>query len=79
MLLPWLLVFSVVACFVLGQSSSCPGYTVSNVVTSDTGLTALLNLAGPACNSYGIDLQNLTLLVEYQTGTAGLICGLTLH
>lgn len=69
MLLSWLSFATFAACLVHGQSSSCPGYTLSNVVTSDTGLTALLNLAGPACNSYGIDLQNLTLLVEYQTGT----------
>lgn len=44
----------------------CPGYTASNVQTSDTGLTANLDLAGPNCSVYGNDVQNLTLTVEYQ-------------
>ena len=48
--------------------SSCPGYTASNVVQTDSGLTASLNLAGDACNALGYDLPYLTLLVEYQTG-----------
>ena len=47
---------------------SCPGYTASNVVQSGSGFTADLALAGPACNTYGTDLQNLTLKVDYQTG-----------
>lgn len=72
MLLPCFLAAIFAACLVHAQSSTCPGYTASNIVTTNTGLTADLNLAGPACNSYGIDLQNLTLLVEYQTGTTGL-------
>lgn len=50
------------------QSSSCPGYTATDITTTDSGLTARLNLAGPPCNSFGKDLHNLTLLVEYQTG-----------
>lgn len=44
----------------------CPGYTASNVQTSDTGLTADLDLAGADCSVYGNDVQNLTLTVEYQ-------------
>lgn len=44
----------------------CPGYTASNVQTSDTGLTADLDLAGANCSVYGNDVQNLTLTVEYQ-------------
>lgn len=44
----------------------CPGYTASNVQTSDTGLTADLNLAGTGCSAYGNDVENLTLTVEYQ-------------
>ena len=47
--------------------SECPGYIASNVQQSSTGLTADLQLAGPACNVYGTDLPNLTLTVEYQT------------
>ncbi|KAK5054397.1 hypothetical protein LTR84_001287 [Exophiala bonariae] len=45
----------------------CPGYTASDVKTSATGLTAQLSLAGPACNVYGTDIENLVLTVEYQT------------
>lgn len=48
--------------------TSCPGYTASNVQTSDTGLTADLTLAGTACNVYGDDLTDLTLSVTYETG-----------
>lgn len=55
------------ACLVQGQQS-CPGYTASNVQQSGTGLTADLTLAGDACNVYGLDLPNLTLTVEYQSG-----------
>ena len=47
---------------------NCPGYTASNVVTTHTGLTADLNLAGTACNIFGYDLGGLKLEVEYQTG-----------
>jgi alpha-glucosidase len=45
----------------------CPGYRGSNVQYSDTGLTADLTLAGPACNVYGTDIESLSLTVEYQT------------
>jgi hypothetical protein len=62
------IIAALAACSVYAQNPSCPGYTASNVITTDTAITAELSLAGPACNSYGIDLQNLTLLVEYQTG-----------
>lgn len=51
------------------QDIDCPGYMASAVTTTDNGLTARLTLAGPACHSYGIDLEDLLLLVEYQTGT----------
>lgn len=45
----------------------CPGYLASNVVKTPYGLTALLNLAGPACNVYGTDVDFLNLTVEYQS------------
>ena len=48
--------------------TSCPGYKASNVVHSGSTITANLNLAGPACDVYGKDLDDLRLLVEYQTG-----------
>lgn len=47
--------------------SNCPGYKASNVQTSSTGLTADLTLAGAPCNAYGRDLEDLVLIVEYQT------------
>jgi hypothetical protein len=50
------------------QISGCPGYAASNVVKTDNSITADLALAGPACNAYSDDIQNLKLLVEYQTG-----------
>jgi alpha-glucosidase len=44
----------------------CPGYKASNVQENDNGLTADLRLAGPACNVYGNDIEDLTLLVRLQ-------------
>lgn len=49
------------------NNASCPGYTANNVQTTATGLTASLSLAGPACNSYGSDIENLKLTVNYDT------------
>lgn len=46
----------------------CPGYAASNIQTSETGLTAALKLAGPACDAYGDDLDDLVLSVTYETG-----------
>jgi len=50
------------------STTSCPGYTASNIVTTSGSLTADLNLAGNACNTYGQDIDNLKLRVEYETG-----------
>ncbi|KAL2871834.1 putative alpha-glucosidase [Aspergillus lucknowensis] len=50
-----------------GDSPSCPGYKASNVHESGNSLTAHLTLAGEPCNTYGTDLKDLRLLVEYQT------------
>lgn len=47
--------------------SDCPGYEASNVVKSDSGLTADLTLAGDACNAFGTDLKDLKLVVEHQS------------
>ncbi|KAF2465606.1 alpha-glucosidase precursor [Lindgomyces ingoldianus] len=47
--------------------TKCPGYVASNIVKTDSSLTADLTLAGPACTLYSEDLTNLRLLVEYQT------------
>lgn len=46
---------------------ACPGYRAHNVVKTDSALTADLSLAGTACNVYSEDLQELKLVVEYQT------------
>ncbi|EPQ61327.1 hypothetical protein GLOTRDRAFT_119185 [Gloeophyllum trabeum ATCC 11539] len=47
--------------------SSCPGYTLSGLKETQTGLTANLVLAGPACNAFGHDIANLTIDVIYET------------
>lgn len=52
---------------------SCPGYTASNVVKSDSGLTADLTLSGDACNAYSDDIKDLKLLVEYQTSKSAIV------
>ncbi|KAJ5578705.1 Glycoside hydrolase family 31 [Penicillium hispanicum] len=49
------------------DNSECPGYKASNIQEHDFSLTADLTLDGDPCNSYGLDLQDLKLLVEYQT------------
>lgn len=52
----------------VAAQSECPGYTATNIQQTQNGLTADLHLAGRACNVYGVDLPNLTLTVDYQTG-----------
>jgi hypothetical protein len=44
----------------------CPGYKASNIQENDNGFTADLRLAGSACNVYGNDIKDLTLLVRLQ-------------
>lgn len=57
------------------NSTSCPGYTATNIDVSDSGLTADLSLAGAACNAYSEDLQELKLVVEHQTGmSTAVVC-----
>ncbi|KAL9088678.1 MAG: hypothetical protein Q9159_002929 [Coniocarpon cinnabarinum] len=46
----------------------CPGYTVTNVQQQQYGVTAQLNLAGPACSAYGNDVDMLDLTVQRQSG-----------
>ena len=45
----------------------CPGYKASHVIQSPLELSASLALAGPACNVYGNDIENLNLTVQYQS------------
>ncbi|CAI7628563.1 unnamed protein product [Penicillium bialowiezense] len=45
----------------------CPGYKASNIKQLGPRLTADLNLAGDACNTYGSDLSDLKFLVEEQS------------
>ncbi|KAF5346407.1 hypothetical protein D9758_012761 [Tetrapyrgos nigripes] len=47
--------------------SICPGYTLENVRETNSGLTASLSLAGPACNAFGTDISNLTIDVTYES------------
>lgn len=44
----------------------CPGYKATHVKDDEHGLTAVLTLAGKACNVYGNDVHVLNLKVEYQ-------------
>ncbi|KAL4871084.1 Alpha/beta-glucosidase agdC [Aspergillus spectabilis] len=55
----------------LGQTAlgNCPGYRAVNVQELSTGLTADLTLAGEPCNTYGRDIENLKLRVDYETDT----------
>lgn len=46
---------------------ACNGYSMSDVSTSDHGLTATLRLIGEPCNAYGNDIETLTLKVGYET------------
>ncbi|KAL4912832.1 glycosyl hydrolases family 31-domain-containing protein [Aspergillus aurantiobrunneus] len=65
-----LLLLPLVGAAVIGSranNQSCPGYKASHVHESGNTLTADLTLAGKPCNTYGIDLRDLKLLVEYQT------------
>ncbi|PGH30431.1 alpha-glucosidase [[Emmonsia] crescens] len=45
----------------------CPGYKASNVHELENIIVADLQLAGQPCNTYGQDLKNLRLRVEYET------------
>ena len=47
--------------------SSCPGYKVTNIKSTNSTLTADLTLAGEACSIYAEDLRHLRLAVEYET------------
>ncbi|KAH9911573.1 glycosyl hydrolases family 31-domain-containing protein [Epithele typhae] len=59
--------------------SSCPGYSISSVTETATGLTARLGLAGHACNAFGHDVTNLTLEVTYDTQTRHVRGDILLH
>ena len=48
--------------------TDCPGYVATNVETTDNSISAALILRDEACNIYGGDLINLSLMVEYQSG-----------
>lgn len=61
------------------QATFCPGYSISNVQSGNTGLTADLSLAGPACNSFGSDIPSLKLMVNYDTGMDFFFFSLPIH
>ena len=64
----WLIAFMLSIPVAFGASiESCPGYKASNVEKTTGKITADLTLAGDSCNLYGTDLENLRLLVEYQS------------
>ncbi|CAA7262383.1 unnamed protein product [Cyclocybe aegerita] len=47
--------------------AKCPGYELHSLKHTNTGLTARLSLAGPACNAFGTDISDLTIKVVYET------------
>ena len=47
---------------------ACLGYKATDVSASGTKFTATLILAGKPCNTFGHDIQKLSLSVEYETG-----------
>lgn len=49
------------------SQDECPGYNLVSITNSTNGFTGKLQLAGAACNSYGNDIDNLDLTVEYQS------------
>ncbi|EMD41237.1 glycoside hydrolase family 31 protein [Gelatoporia subvermispora B] len=49
--------------------STCPGYTLTGLKETSSGITAHLNLAGNACDAFGSDIANLTLEVTHDTKT----------
>jgi hypothetical protein len=42
---------------------------LSDVKESESGLTAYLTLAGPACNAFGTDIRDLTIKVTYESNS----------
>ncbi|KAF2681021.1 glycoside hydrolase family 31 protein [Lentithecium fluviatile CBS 122367] len=45
----------------------CPGYAASQLQENESGLGAVLTLAGAPCNVYGNDVDVLNLKIEYQS------------
>ena len=45
----------------------CPGYSATNMARNALGFTAILTLAGDACNVYGNDIDTLNFTVQYQS------------
>jgi alpha-glucosidase len=52
----------------LKRATDCSGYIASNVVRTNSSLTADLSLAGSPCNLYSQDLYDLKFVAEWQTG-----------
>ena len=52
---------------VISKSWFYVGYTMQSVQETSTGLTARLSLAGPACNAFGLDVADLTLVVDHDS------------
>ena len=51
-----------------------PGYKLRLLTETNTGLTAHLRLAGPACNAFGTDVGSLTVEVTYETQSRYVSC-----
>jgi len=64
----WCFFFSPLTADLLAPAPQCPGYIASNVLSTHSGITADLRLAGDPCNIYGNDLKQLRFKAEYQSG-----------
>lgn len=51
-----------------GNVEACPGYRLKEPVIGWDSFSAKLELAGEACNAYGIDLKDLVLKVSWENG-----------
>ncbi|KZT60573.1 glycoside hydrolase family 31 protein [Calocera cornea HHB12733] len=47
------------------DTSLCPGYNLTGLSRTPTGLSGTLSLAGPACNAYGTDVPLLSLQIDH--------------
>jgi alpha-glucosidase len=61
-------ILSLTALASIAHGQECPGYKASNIEETEFGLTADLTLAGQPCDIFGTDIEDLKLIVEYQTG-----------
>ncbi|PFH48160.1 glycoside hydrolase family 31 protein [Amanita thiersii Skay4041] len=58
--------FTPYRCYLQHSDYFLPGYKLTSLIETQVGLTAQLQLAGPACNAFGHDVKDLTVEVTYE-------------